>query len=831
MTNAVPCLTTEPSANRAAPWARLWTGVARDMTVVVGADLSSANVSIEDLLLLARYKFLLRFVPILYGMVIVATLLISYAARNLASPIISMTFPTLFMSVIVHRLSYWINAGKNKNPSPAIARHDIETTGKIGPLLAGAFAAVAATQLRGDAIDQTLLIGVSIWVGAVMCAFCLFVIPRAATFVVLSAAAPLLGSIMFRGGEFPVLLSALLTVFSALAIFLFVELAKQFSDIVRARALATQKHRHAEETKQMLVDRSAQLVDAQTTARMADWSYRMGADDLWWAPQLFHILAFDPGSFRPARDAVMARYLGDGARRVLESQAAALRTRTAQKVDVKFRRGDGSVGDFVVTSKALLGPDGTIAGLSGTIQDITERKRVEEQLEQLAYYDPLTGLANRSLFRREVEESVRRWSVGGCESAILLLDLDHFKEVNDSLGHAAGDELLVKVAQLFARAIGPKNFLSRLGGDEFAVIVRDGASPAACAEIAQALIHALAEPIKLTYGEVSVGASVGIVNVCHDYSSAEELLRCADLALYRAKDEGRSRLRFFTLEMSESVHKKVTLGRDLRQALAGGDELTAHFQPQVDLATGRVTAFEALTRWRHPTLGLVPPTEFIPISESSRLIIDLGLWILRRSARAAAGWIAAGEAPRQVSVNVSAAQIWHSDFVNDVAEVLRETKLDPSLLCLELTESLFVDNSSAKVRVTLEALKALGVDLALDDFGTGYSSLGYLAKLPFDKLKIDRTFVSGVDASPKKAELLRGIVGIGRGLGMSVIAEGAERLEEVKALRALGCDAVQGFYYAKPGPAHEAPRIADAIEGRVAPAAASERDWRMIAAA
>jgi len=830
MTNAAPCPTTEPSPSRAAPWSRLSRGAARDMAPIVGADSSSGNVSIEDLLLLARYKFLLRLVPILYGMVIVATLLISYAARNLSSPIIAMTFPTLFMSVIVHSLSYWINAGKNKNPTPAIARRDVESTGKMGPLLAGAFAVVAATQLRGDAIDETLLIGVSIWVAAIMCAFCLFVVPRAATFVVLFATAPILGSIMFRGGEFSILLSALLSVFSALAIFLFVELARQFSDIVRARALATEKHRHAEETKELLADRSAQLVDAQTTARMADWSYRMGEADMWWAPELFDILAFDPRSFRPARDTLMERCLGDGARRVLESQAAVLRARGAQKVDVKFRRGDGSVGDFVVTSKALLGADGAVVGFSGTIQDITERKRVEEQLEQLAYYDPLTGLANRSLFRREVEDSVRRWRALGSQSAILLLDLDHFKEVNDSLGHAAGDELLVQAAHLFARAIGPKNFLARLGGDEFAVIVRDGASPAACAQIAQALIHALAEPIKLTYGEVSVGASVGIVNVCHDYSNAEELLRCADLALYRAKDEGRSRLRFFTLEMSESVHKKVTLGRDLRQALAGGDELTAQFQPQVDLATGRVIAFEALTRWRHPTLGLVPPTEFIPISESSHLIIDLGVWILRQSARAAAAWVAAGEAPRQVSVNVSAAQIWHSDFVNDVAEVLSETRLDPSLLCLELTESLFVDNSSAKVRVTLEALKALGVDLALDDFGTGYSSLGYLAKLPFDKLKIDRTFVNGVDASPKKAELLRGIVGIGRGLGMSVVAEGAETLEEVNALRALGCDVVQGFYYAKPAPVDEALRIANAIEAGDVPAAALERDWRMIAA-
>jgi diguanylate cyclase (GGDEF)-like protein len=302
-----------------------------------------------------------------------------------------------------------------------------------------------------------------------------------------------------------------------------------------------------------LAERTDRLLEAQRLGKVGDWSYRLGEPEIWWAPATYALLGFDPAAFRPTRDAVGAGYLGDDARRVVESQAEVLRSKTVHRVDVKYRRGDGAIGDFVVTSKALADAAGAVTGFFGTIQDISDRKRAEEQLEQLAYYDPLTGLANRALFRRKVDEAIKLRKNAGASSALLLLDLDRFKEVNDSLGHAAGDELLVQAAHLLARAVGPEHFIARLGGDEFAVIVRDRAGPSVGEDLAAALIGALARPIRLGHGEVSIGASIGVVSISGAFANANEVLRCVDLAVYRAKEEGRGCYRAFSADMSEAI--------------------------------------------------------------------------------------------------------------------------------------------------------------------------------------------------------------------------------------------------------------------------------------
>jgi EAL domain-containing protein (putative c-di-GMP-specific phosphodiesterase class I) len=294
--------------------------------------------------------------------------------------------------------------------------------------------------------------------------------------------------------------------------------------------------------------------------------------------------------------------------------------------------------------------------------------------------------------------------------------------------------------------------------------------------------------------------------------NADELLRHADLALYHAKDKGRGRYAFFKPKMKQAVQHKITLARDLRQAVSRSNELETRFQPQIDLAAGDVVGFEALMRWKHLERGYIPPSEFIPIAESSGLICDIGLWILRESAQQARNWLDAGEPERMVSVNVSTAQIWQTDLDADVEAILAQTGLPPRLLCLELTESLFADHSESRVRQALQSLKALGVTLALDDFGTGYSSLGYLTQLPFDRLKIDRIFVDGIIESSQKRKLLEGIIALGRGLGMVVVAEGAEKAEEVAILRQFGCDHVQGFVYSPPVPAEDALAFARARE-------------------
>ncbi|MDO9564374.1 MAG: EAL domain-containing protein [Bradyrhizobium sp.] len=571
--------------------------------------------------------------------------------------------------------------------------------------------------------------------------------------------------------------------------------------------LTAQNHRLIEQ-EEALQQRSKELASAQRLGKIGDWSYRLGDTELWWSPEIFRLLRYDPASFHTSRDAVLSTYLGDGARRVIESQSDVMRTGSAKSVDAKVRCGDGSVCDVVVSSQAMTNDEGHTTGFFGTIQDITDRKVAEEQLEKLAYYDPLTGLANRTLFQRELNDSLGRCGRAGTQAALLLLDLDRFKEVHDSLGHAAGDELLTKVTNLISRVVERGHFLCRLGGDEFAIIMPDYHDIAEVKKLAGAVIAAVGGSIQLDRGEANIGTSIGIALIPQHGSNVGDLQRNADLALYRAKEEGRGRFSFFETGMSEAVQHKIALARDLRHAVDENIGLTVHYQPQVDLVTDRVTGFEALMRWTHPTFGTVPPSEFIPIAESSQLICDLGLWITRQATQQAKVWLDAGEPAREVAVNVSAAQIWNTDITADVARILDETGLPPHLLCLELTESLLADHTEARFRNVLVGLKELGVTLALDDFGTNYSSLGYLTQLPFDKLKIDRLFVDGITEAARARKLLEGIIALGRGLGMTIVAEGAEKLEEVEILRTFGCDMVQGYVFARPTLAADALAVA-----------------------
>ncbi|WP_291856370.1 EAL domain-containing protein [Bradyrhizobium sp.] len=560
--------------------------------------------------------------------------------------------------------------------------------------------------------------------------------------------------------------------------------------------------------------RSEQLIEAQSLGKIGDWSYRIGDRDVWWSPQIFELLRHDPATFAPTREAIISVYEGDGAARVLASQAETLRTGSTRSVDVKAKRGDGSVGDFVVTSKAMRDAGGRIIGFAGTIQDISDRKSAEEKLEKLAYFDPLTGLANRALFHRELNDVLTYCAQTGSQAALLMLDLDRFKEVNDSLGHASGDELLAKVARLISRALGNDCFIARLGGDEFAVILRDCADRTAVREMVADVLAVVSGTVQLERGEITIGTSIGIALIPSDGATTTDLQKNADLALYRAKETGRGRCVFFEPELGAAMQHKVVLARELRKAISENVGLAVHYQPQVSLLSGRVTGFEALMRWTHPTLGNVSPAEFIAVAESSQTICDLGLWILREAAVQAKAWLDAGEPAREIAVNVSAAQIWHTDFAVHVEKVLNETGLPPHLLCLELTESLLADHAEGRVRIVLLQLKRLGVTLALDDFGTDYSSLGYLTQLPFDKIKIDRIFVDGITESARARNLMGGIIALGRGLGMTIVAEGAETPDEVAILGEMRCDTVQGYVFARPAVATEALVVAQSFEGQ-----------------
>ncbi len=549
--------------------------------------------------------------------------------------------------------------------------------------------------------------------------------------------------------------------------------------------------------------RTERLAEAQTIGRIGDWSYDFGTGKVWWADEIYALLRYDP-NFAITYERVMSLYVDGGGQRLLDMQREAFRSGKISVVDLKVRRGDGTTGYFAITTKARADADGKPTGIYGTIQDITDRKEAEEQLEKLAYHDPLTGLANRALFHRHISDVIGRCERTGSTGALLLLDLDRFKDVNDTLGHAIGDALLVRVAHLLARTLGADHFVARLGGDEFAIVLEGLSESLNCESIAIDILGDLSGTTVLERVEIAVGTSIGIARIVEHGASATDLLRNADLALYRAKEEGRGRYVMFEPGMDEVVQQKVAIAADLRNALNGDAGLSVHYQPLIDLVSGRVTGFEALLRWNHPERGNIPPTVFIPIAESSHLICDLGYWVLRQAVMQAQLWLDAGAPPREIAVNISAAQIWNTDLVADVKTVLGETGFPPELLCLELTESLLINLEESRVRSVLKALKALGVVLALDDFGTGFSSLGYLTQLPFDKLKIDRVFIDGSTDSVRKAELLRGIIGLGQGLGMITVAEGAEKPEEVELLRTLGCDVVQGFIFARPSAAEDA---------------------------
>ena len=569
------------------------------------------------------------------------------------------------------------------------------------------------------------------------------------------------------------------------------------------------------DAERLLLNRSAALAEAHRIGRMGSWSFLLGDEMVTWSEELFAVTGFDPATFDSRNTAVLAMFEPEDRQKLIDIQVAVLKGSGARSVDVRLACPDGRVRDFAVTCK---GEEvaGKIVGFVGTVQDVTERKQAQRQLEELAYADPLTGLANHAMFKQSLTTVIGKALLEGRFATLYLVDLDRFKEVNDAFGHAAGDELLCRVAAILRREFGDGAFIARLGGDEFAILVERSHQHEDVRIIAEDLIAALSGPIDLSSGEAFVGATVGVAMLPEHATSTDQAMRHADLALYMGKEAGRGRCMLFETAFAEAVEQRLLLARDLRHAIEE-NELHAFYQPQVSIATGKVVGFEALLRWTHRERGPISPAEFIPVAENSGIIVDLGLWILREACQQAKVWLDQGLPPRTMSVNVSPAQFLAMDFETAVAAVLAETSLPAELLCLELTESLFVDQSEDRISRTLGSLSALGVQLALDDFGSGYSSLGYLTRLPFHRLKVDRSFVDGIAGQPAKRKLLAGIIALSHGLGLSTVAEGAEKRADVDVLRELGCDTVQGYVYSRPVAPDAAPVVAASIEAEPLP--------------
>jgi diguanylate cyclase (GGDEF)-like protein len=449
-----------------------------------------------------------------------------------------------------------------------------------------------------------------------------------------------------------------------------------------------------------------------------------------------------------------------------------------------------------------------VDAFNGMISEIGYR---DESMRRLAHFDPLTGLANRGAFQRHLESVLSDVMNTETGAVLFLLDLDQFKSINDSYGHSAGDSLLMDVASRFKAECTDNLFLVRLGGDEFAVLATGVATESDAQSVVAPLVASLLRPVDIFGHQILIGASVGIAMIPRDGNTAADLLRRADLALYHAKREGRGRVVFYRPWLDEDMQLRTSLAQDLRQAIELG-QIGVNYQPQVNIQTGEVDGFESLLRWNHPVHGEVSPAKFIPIAESNGLICSLGHWILRESCRQAKAWIDEGLAIRKMSVNVSIAQIRQARFELEVEQILLDTRLAPSVLCLEITESLFADTSLVRVQTVLESLKGVGVKLAIDDFGTGYSSLSYLDGLPFDELKIDRAFVNGIGSNASKLRLLKGMIELSHALDLSVIAEGAETEDEVAVLRGMGAEHVQGYVFSKPVTAAEVPAVVRSIK-------------------
>jgi diguanylate cyclase (GGDEF)-like protein/PAS domain S-box-containing protein len=446
-------------------------------------------------------------------------------------------------------------------------------------------------------------------------------------------------------------------------------------------------------------------------------------------------------------------------------------------------------------------PGGQIRNYIAIFSDITERKEAEKRIQFMAHYDALTGLPNRVMLHDRLSHDISHAARNHKHVALLFLDLDRFKIINDSLGHNIGDLLLQSVGERLKECLRSGDTVARLGGDEFVVILPGLQDTDYAATVARKILECLATPHAVGGHELNTTASIGISVYPHDGSDRETLIKNADVAMYKSKEAGRNNYLFFTEEMNARAEERLSMENSLRHALER-EEFVLYFQPQMNSATGRIIGAEALIRWRHPSLGLVMPGTFIPIAEESGLIVAIGEWVLREACRQNRAWQMAGLPAVSVAVNLSAMQFRQKNLVEIVADTLRQTGLAPRYLELEITESSIIQNVETAIN-TMHELKAMGVLISIDDFGTGYSNLGYLKRFPIDKLKVDQSFVRDLTTSPDDATIVRLVINMAKSLQLKVIAEGVETREQLDFLSEHQCEEVQGYYFSRPVPEEE----------------------------
>lgn len=561
----------------------------------------------------------------------------------------------------------------------------------------------------------------------------------------------------------------------------------------------------------------------QRIAHIGSWEWNILKDELYCSEELFRILTVDALGF----DANYKTFIDTvhPLDRELVSTAIneAMYDRKPYNIDHRILLPDGTERIVHAEAEVSWDDEGKPIWMAGIIQDVTERKRAEEQIYNLAYFDSLTGLPNRLLFKEHLGHALAHSIRTKRLAAILFLDLDRFKHINDTLGHGIGDKLLQSVAECLVVCVRKcdtigrgggsdlASSVSRLGGDEFTVLLTDIETVQDAARVAVRIINAVSQPFNLDGHEVIITTSIGISLYPDDGKDVVTLIKNADTAMYHAKDQGRNNFQFYNQSMNSTAYERLVLENHLRKALER-EEFILHYQPQFDMATGRIIGVEALVRWRHPDLGMVSPALFIPLAEETGLIIQIDEWVLRTACAQNKAWQESGLPPITMAVNLSGQNFIRKNLLETIALIIGETGLDPRRLELELTESVLMKNAR-EAALTLRALKDMGLHISIDDFGTGYSSLSYLKKFPLDTLKIDQSFVREITSDSDSAAITRAIIAMAHSLKLSVVAEGVETEAQLEFLRENGCNALQGFLFSRPLPADE---IFQFIQGKQA---------------
>ena len=563
-------------------------------------------------------------------------------------------------------------------------------------------------------------------------------------------------------------------------------------------------------TVRKLHQSQASLTKAQRIARLGNWDFDVVSGTLSWSEGIYNILDSPQKVVIPSFEAFLAWVHKEDRELVAKWFCEALATGQVSNLNYRIIRRDGSPQHILQQAEATMDESGLVVNLSGTLQDITERQQSEEKVRQLAYFDSLTGLANRECFKEHLVQAIAMARHNHRQLAILFLDLDNFKRINDTLGHNVGDILLKAVAARLRSCVRVSDALmrfdtvdsdeqiARLGGDEFTILLSEVGSHGDVARVAKRILDTLAKPLTVGGHEVFITPSIGIAMFPQDGEDVESLLKHADMAMYYAKHCGKNLYKFYTESMKNAAIRRMTVENHLRKAIERG-ELTLHYQPQIDLMNGQICGAEALLRWDNAELGPVSPAEFIPLAEETGLIIPIGAWALRIACAQAKAWQDAGLALPRIAVNISVLQFVQTDFTDLVLQILNETGLSPHTLELEITESLLMKDAEGAIR-TLGILKDHGVQFAIDDFGTGYSSLSYLKRFPIDRLKIDKAFVQDITVDPDDAAITAAVIAMAGSMNLGVVAEGVETGAQLNFLRKKHCGEVQGYYLSKPLP-------------------------------